>query len=136
MRHDIRPEPSRNHFVLGMQGLAPYWFEVDGAVFVSDEGVVSARIEAEYELRFTQRLILQPRFEMNAALEDDPEVGVGAGIGETELGLRLRYEVRREFAPYLGLIWRGSFGETRDLVEAEGGSADDVSLVAGLRFWF
>ena len=136
IRHDIRPEPSRTHAVLGFQGLAPYWFELDTALFLSDEGVASARLEAEYELRLTQRLILQPRLELNVAFDDDEAIDLGRGVSESELALRLRYEIRREFAPYLGIAWRASFGDTRDIIEEAGGSAEELSIVAGLRFWY
>ena len=136
IRHDFRPDPSRSHAVVGFQGMAPYWFEIDSALFLSEEGVLSARLEAEYELRLTQRLILQPRLELNVAFNEDPEIDLAKGVSDSELGLRLRYEIRREFAPYVGLAWRASFGDARDLIETAGGSAEELSFVAGLRFWY
>lgn len=136
VRHDFRPDPSRNYAVVGFQGLAPYWFEVDAQVFLSDQGDVSVRLEGEYELRLTQRLILQPRVELNAAFSDDAEIGVGAGLSEVDVGLRLRYEIRREFAPYLGVSWNRQFGATQALLVAEDRSIDEFAWVAGLRMWF
>ncbi|MEL7453853.1 MAG: copper resistance protein B, partial [Pseudomonadota bacterium] len=136
VRHDFRPEPSRNHVVVGFQGLAPYWFEVDAQMFLSDQGDVSVRLEGEYELRLTQRLILQPRVELNAALSDDAKIGVGSGLSEADVGLRLRYEIRREFAPYVGVSWSRQFGATQALLVAEDRSIDEFAWVAGLRMWF
>ena len=136
VRHDLRPGPSRTYGVLGVQGLAPYWFELDGALFLSERGDLSLRIEAEYELRLTQRLLLQPRLEMNAAFSGDRAIGIGSGLSSAAAGLRLRYEFAREFAPYLGVRWANQFGDTRSLSEAAGEDARRLSWVAGLRFWF
>jgi len=122
--------------VIGFQGLAPYWFDVEPALFVSDKGDISARVTAIYDLLFTQRLILQPRFEINAALSEVPQFGVGKGVNDIQLGLRLRYEVRREFAPYIGIAWQKEFGTTADLARAGGELARNVSLITGLRWWF
>lgn len=136
LRYDIDPDPRRSYFVFGAQGLAPYWFELDAAMFLSDEGNLSTRLEAEYDLRLTQRLILQPRIELNGAFSNDVEIGVGSGLSTAEAGLRLRYEFRREFAPYLGFSWERAFGDTRDFRRLAGESTDTESVVAGLRFWF
>ncbi|MCR9259461.1 MAG: copper resistance protein B [Pseudomonadaceae bacterium] len=136
IRHDIKPDPSRNYAVIGAQGLAPYWFEFDGQLFMSDEGDLSARLEAEYEFRLTQRLMLQPRLELNGAFSDDEDIGVGSGLSTAAAGLRLRYEITREFAPYIGISWNRTFGKTQDFVRAEGEDSDQVSWVAGVRFWF
>ncbi len=136
LRHDIKPNPSRTYAVIGAQGVAPYWFELDGQLFVSDEGDVSTRLEAEYELRLTQRLMLQPRVELNAAFADDDEVGVGSGLSTVAAGLRLRYEITREIAPYIGVSWNRAFGRTEDFARADGEDSDHVSWVAGIRFWF
>ncbi len=135
VRHDFAPGDDRTFGVLGVQGLAPYWFEVDAAVFVSDDGDVSARIEAEYELLLTQRLILQPRSELNFAAQDVAEHGVGSGLSTAELGARLRYEIKREFAPYIGIDWSRSVGDTADFIRADGGNPSSVSFVAGVRLW-
>ena len=136
VRHDFVSGDDRTFGVLGIQGLAPYWFEVDAALFVSGEGDVSARFEAEYELLLTQRLILQPRTELNFAAQSVPEVGIGSGLSTAELGLRLRYEIKRQYAPYVGVSWTRSGGETADFVRAAGDDPGAVSFVAGLRLWF
>lgn len=136
LRYDFRPDPERGHLVLGLQGLVPYQFEVDAAAFVSDEGDVSARFEAEYDLLITQRLILQPRAEVNLAAQEVRELGVGSGINDVELGLRLRYEFAREFAPYVGVEWERKLGATADFARDEGESVDDLFFVTGVRIWF
>ena len=122
--------------VLGVQGLAPYWFEVDVAAFVSEHGEFSTRLEAEVDLFLTQRLILQPRAEVNLAAQHVSSAGVGSGLNSAEAGLRLRYEVRREFAPYVGFSWQRKFGETADLARGQGEEPLRWSLVAGAKFWF
>lgn len=136
IRHDLRPRPDRSHVVLGLQGVAPYEFEVDAALFLSTEGDVTARVEFEYELLLTQRLILQPRLEINAAASDDRETGIASGVNTTELGVRLRYEFGRKFAPYLGVSWQQSHAGSADLARAAGAPTSLTSLVAGVRFWF
>lgn len=136
LRHDFEPGPSRTYAVAGIQGLAPYWFEVDGAVFLSEEGDLSARLEAEYEFLLTQRLVLQPRTELNFAAEDVPELETGAGLSTAEIGLRLRYEIDRQFAPYVGVNWKASTGETADYARARGEDAETLSFVTGIRVWF
>jgi len=136
VRHDFEPGPSRTYAVAGIQGLAPYWFEVDGAVFLSEEGDLSARLEAEYEFLLTQRLVLQPRTELNFAAEDVSELETGAGLSTAELGLRLRYEFDRQFAPYVGVNWKASTGETADFARARGEDTETISFVTGIRLWF
>jgi len=136
VRHDFKPDPSRTFGVVGVQGLAPYWFEVDAAGFVSDEGDVSARVEAEYEFLFTQQLILQPRTELNFAVQDVKKLGIGSGLSTAELGLRLRYEFVREVAPYIGVSWTRLVGKTEDFARDEGEDVSSVSFVAGVRLWF
>ncbi len=135
-RHDERPEPERDWFAIGFQGLAPYFFEVDAALFVGGSGRATARLEAEYELLLTQRLILTPEIELNFHSESDSAVGVGSGLSDLEAGLRLRYEIRREFAPYLGMNWEKKFGDTADFARGEGESTDDFQFVVGVRAWF
>lgn len=136
VRHDFTAGADRTFGVIGVQGLAPYWFEVDAALFVSGTGDVSARFEAEYELLLTQRLILQPRTELNFAIQSVDELGIGGGLSTAELGLRLRYEIKRQFAPYIGVSWTRSVGETADFVRAGGEDPGSASLVAGVRTWF
>jgi copper resistance protein B len=131
-------DSTNNRFfaVIGFQGLAPYWFDVEPALFISDEGDISARITATYDLLFTQRLILQPRFEINVAASEVREVGIGKGLNDVQLGLRLRYEIRREIAPYIGLSWANQFGDTEDFAHANGEDVDNLAIVAGIRLWF
>lgn len=136
VRHDVRPDPERTYAVAGIQGLAPYWFEVEGQIFVSTRGDVHLRAEAGYDQRITQRLILEPEVELNAALQDVPELGIGAGLGTVELGARLRYEIAREFAPYVGVHWERKLGGTADLARAAGEKTSAVSAVIGVRAWF
>lgn len=135
VRVDLEPQ-SRAHLVIGTQGLAPYLFEVDAAAFLSDDGDLTARIEAEYDLRITQRLILQPRGEIELSAQDIPEFGEGAGLSSVELGARLRYDISRQFAPYVGIEWQRDVGQTADFTRAEGGDPERTALIAGVRFWF
>ncbi|AQR60564.1 copper resistance protein CopB [Brevundimonas sp. LM2] len=137
VRQDFRPDgDDTTHLVLGLQGLAPYWFEIDAAAFLSTKGDLTARVEAEYDQRLTQRLILQPRLEIDASASDIPELEIGSGLSSIEAGLRLRYEFRKEFAPYVGVEWSRSFGDTADYIKARGGEADDTRFVVGLKAWF
>ncbi len=135
IRYDWEPD-SRAHAVLGIQGLAPYWFEVDAAAFLSDEGDLIARVETEYELLLTQRLILQPRAELEMSAQDVSDRNIGAGFTNLDLGLRLRYEFVREVAPYIGVEWQKSLGETGNMIEATGGDDDNTVFVLGIRAWF
>ncbi len=136
VRHDFVRGADRTFGVIGVQGLAPYWFEIDAAIFVSGEGDISARFEAEYDLLLTQRLILQPRTELNFAVQEVEDVGVGSGLSTAEIGVRLRYEWSRQFAPYVGVNWERAVGETADLARADGANVGAVSAVAGVRLWF
>ncbi|RJX68236.1 copper resistance protein B [Tsuneonella suprasediminis] len=126
----------RTHAVIGVQGLAPYLFEVDAAAFLSTKGDLTARLEAELDQRITQRLILQPRAELNFAAQDIPELGVGAGLDSAEAGLRLRYEFTREFAPYVGIEQEWKAGRSADYARAAGEDPSVTNYVVGLRFWF
>jgi copper resistance protein B len=136
VRQDFGQGPSRTWLDLGVQGLAPYFFEIDAAIYVGEEGRTAARFSGEYDILITQRLILQPELELRAYGKSDPENGIGSGFSDLELGLRLRYEIRREFAPYVGVHWERKFGHTADLARDAGEDADDVALVAGVRVWF
>lgn len=136
VRYDFRPDPERAYLVLGVEGLAPYWFEVDAAAFVSNKGDVSARVEAEYDQRLTQKLILQPRIEFDLAAQDVPELGIGSGLSTAEAGLRLRYEIKPEFAPYIGVSYERAFGDTADFRRAAGDKAGGLNLLMGVRAWF
>ena len=136
IRHDFQNGAERTFGVIGVQGLAPYWFELDTAIFVSGDGDISARIEAEYDLLITQRLILQPRTELNFAVQSVEALGIGSGLSTAELGVRLRYQITREIAPYVGLNWVRSVGETADFARIAGDDPGAVSVVAGVRLWF
>ncbi len=122
--------------VIGLQGLAPYWFELEPAVFISEDGDVSARLVSTYDLLFTQRLILQPRLEVNAAANEVREFGIGKGINDIQLGFRLRYEIMREVAPYIGLSWSKLVGNTEDMARAAGEDVNNFAVVVGIRLWF
>ncbi|MGX7926435.1 copper resistance protein B [Tsuneonella sp. HG094] len=136
VRQDFGHGPDRTYAAIGFEGLAPYWFEVEGALFVSNKGDFHARFEGYYDQRITQRLILQPMAEVNFALQDVPERGTGSGLSDIEAGLRLRYEVVKEFAPYVGVEWTRKFGDTARFARLAGDAASATSLVAGLRIWF
>lgn len=136
VRQDFRPQPQRTYAVVGIEGLAPYWFEVGAQAFLSNKGDAHLRLEGSYDQRITQRLILQPAAEMNLAAQDVPELGIGSGISDIELGLRLRYEFAREFAPYVGVHWERKLGDTARYARAAGEGASVTSLVLGARFWF
>ncbi len=128
--------PDTTHAVIGVQGLAPYLFEIDAALFLSQRGDVTARIEAEFDQRITQRLILQPRAEANLSAQSIPELGIGAGLDHIEIGARLRYEIAREFAPYIGIEQSWRTGEGADFARLRGEDPSTTSLIAGIRFWF
>jgi copper resistance protein B len=136
VRQDFRPGPSRTWAAVGVQGLAPYWFEVELTAYLGSEGRTHFRGEVEYELLLTNRLVLQPLFEVELFGKSDPEREIGAGLSTTEAGFRLRYEFRREFAPYLGVTWNNKFGKTADFAEAAGEDTGGARVVAGLRLWF
>ncbi len=135
-RQNFKPGPSQTWLALGVQGLAPYMFEVEATAYAGEGGQTAARLEAEYELLVTNRLILQPLVELNVYGKDDATRGIGAGFSSAEAGLRLRYEIRRELAPYIGVTWARKFGETADLAELAGEEIDDSQLVVGIRAWF
>jgi copper resistance protein B len=135
-RQDIRPTPKRNWLALGLKGLAPYFFDIDTAIFVGSNSRSAIRLQAEYEFMLTQRLILVPELELNLYAKDDPAAGTGSGLSTIETGLRLRYEIRREFAPYIGLNWTGLYGRTADYARTDGAKVYDTQLVVGIRAWF
>lgn len=135
IRQDFEPD-ARSYAAFGVEGLAPYWFEVEAHAFVSARGDLLARLTASYDQRITQRLILQPRAELNFAAQDVRASGIGSGLSDAELDLRLRYEIIREFAPYIGLSYSAKLGDTADFARAAGEDPTTTSLVIGLRAWF
>ena len=136
VKHDFKPGDARSWAAFGVQGMAPYRFEVSATAYVGEGGQLAANVEAEYTLRITNRLILQPLVEVDIAAKDDPDYGVGRGISGIEAGLRLRYEVTRRFAPYIGVVHERAVGDTADLRRAEGEATRDTRVVAGVRVWF
>lgn len=136
IRHDIQPKPSRTYATIGIEGLALYWFEVEGALFLSDKGDLFARAEAYYDQRITQDFVLQPRVEANFSAQDVPQNSLGTGFTDLEVGLRLRYEKRRQLAPYIGVSWERQLGGTARFSRARGDGTGGFSFVAGLRTWF
>lgn len=130
--------PDRTYAVAAIQGLAPGLFAVSAQVFASQTGAVSFRGEASYDIRITQRLVLQPEVEMNLAVQRDRDIEVGTGVRNVEAGLRLRYEITREVAPYVGITYARSLGDTARLRRADdpGGTIESWNLVTGLRLFF
>ncbi|MEQ8229878.1 MAG: copper resistance protein B [Rhodospirillales bacterium] len=136
VRHDLRPNPDRTYGVVGIQGLAKQFVETGADLFISEKGDVSARLEAEVDWLLTQRLVLQPSAEINLAFSEDAAIESGAGINNIELGVRLKYEFRREFAPYVGVHYERKVGATANFARDEGEDTDAVRFVAGVSFWF
>lgn len=138
VRSDIEVDslPGNNWAVIGFQGLAPYYFEIDTALFIQESGDSAFRFEAEYEILFTQRLILTPEIEINVYGQNDSLTRTGSGLSDIEIGLRLRYEIRRKFAPYIGVNWAKKFGNTADFSRLDGISTSDTEFVLGVRAWF
>jgi copper resistance protein B len=126
---------TRAHLAVAMEGLAPYWFEIEPSLFVSQDGDISATFTASYEMLFTQRLILQPRVEASAAVQKVERWGVASGLNTIGLGARFRYELKREFAPYVGVSWTRFTGEAADMARASGRKSSQVTIVLGLRLW-
>jgi len=135
-RYDLDSQPGRGWGAIGIEGLAPQFFRVGVTGYISGEGHLGAKLEGSYDFLFTQRLILQPQFEMNFYTKDDPMRGVGAGLSELDVGLRLRYEITRQFAPYIGVSYLGKFGNTANYVLESGGNPNEVRFVTGIRTWF
>lgn len=134
-REDVGGAP-RTWAAVGVQGLAPYRFNVETTLYAGEAGRTAARAKLDHDLLLTQRLVLQPKLELNLYGKSDPARRIGSGVSDLDLGIRLRYEIRRELAPYLGVAWRRRFGSTADQARASGVNPDDVQLVAGMRAWF
>ncbi|SPU47925.1 Copper resistance protein B precursor [Brevundimonas diminuta] len=137
VRQDFRPDgDDTTHLTVGVQGVAPYWFEMSAAAFLSTEGDLTARAEAEYDQRITQKWILQPAIEVALSASDIPELEIDSGLTSVTAGLRLRYEIRKEFAPYVGVEWTRSLGDTADYAKARGQDPEDTRFVVGIKAWF
>lgn len=135
LRQDLQPG-AQTWLAFGVQGLAPGFFEVEATGYLSDAGQTAAHVEIEYDLLLTNRLVLQPLLEATLYGKRNPALGVGSGLSSGEVGFRLRYEIRRELAPYVGLTWVRTFGGTRDLAASESEANGLPRLVGGVRLWF
>ena len=136
LRSDLDSKPTRNWAAFGIQGLAPLFFDLEATAYVSDQGHFAGRLQASYDLLITQRLILQPEAEINIYSKSDLGRDIGAGISDIDAGLRLRYEISRKFAPYIGVVYEGKFGQTADFAQNAGESTSDVRFAFGIRSWF
>lgn len=136
VRHDFADGPGRNWAALGVQGLAPYWFDVQATAYIGQSGRTAARVEFDYDQLITQRLVLQPNIEVNVYGKSDRQRNIGSGLSDIEAGLRLRYEIKRQFAPYIGVSWRRKFGNTASYSRAAGEDVSDAKFVTGIRIWF
>lgn len=135
-RHDEQPTPRQDWLAIGFQGIAPYFYEIDTAAFIAEDGQVNLRLKAEYEMMFTQKLVLTPEVTFDFHAKDDASRDIGSGLSSSEIGLRLRYEVTREFAPYVGVNWTNKYGKTGDFAAAAGEDENDTQFVVGVRSWF
>lgn len=136
VRQDIRPDSGHNWGVLGLRGLAPYFFETEATLFISESGETAMRFSTEYELLLTQQWVLSPEIGANIYGQNDRDTGTGSGLSDMHAGLRLRYEIRREFAPYIGINWSKRFGDAADFATDAGEEVSDTQWVAGFRIWF
>lgn len=135
-RHDLRPDPERSYALVGLQGLLPYWIEAEGQVFVSNKGDVHLSATVSHDIRITQRLVIEPEIELDLAMQDVPELGIGSGFDTLELSARARYEIARNFAPYVGVSWERKLGDSARFARLDGEWPSVVSFLAGLRLWF
>ena len=135
-RVDTGSGPSRGYAAIGLQGLAPQWFHVEATAYLGEGGQVGLRLQGDYDWLITNRAILTARVDGDAWSDDDERAGIGSGLADLTAGLRLRYEIRRELAPYVGVEWNGLYGDTADLARAAGNETRETGLVAGVRFWF
>lgn len=136
VRHDFRPKPQRSYAVIGVEGLAPYWIETEAQFFLSDKGDAHARLAVSHDMRLSGPLVLQPEAELNIAFQNVPQLGIGSGVERLEMGARLRYEFRPDFAPYIGVNWERSFAGTARAHRAAGEPVSAVTAVAGLHAFF
>ncbi|MCW8830932.1 MAG: copper resistance protein B [Gammaproteobacteria bacterium] len=135
-KHNSKPRPKSDWLALGFTGLAPYWFEVDAAVYIADDGQTNLNLNLEYEWMLTQQWVLSPEAEINLYSKDDDATEIGAGLSSSQLGLRLKYEIYRELAPYIGINWNQKFGGTADHARSTGETSSDTQFVIGLSAWF
>ena len=135
-KHNSRPKPDSDWLAIGFKGLAPYWIEIDAAAFIGDGGQVNLRFDAEYELMLTQQWVLSPEAEINFYSKKDTVNGIDSGLSDTQIGIRLQYEIRRELAPYIGVNWTQKYGGTADYARSNDEITHDLQFVAGIRAWF
>jgi copper resistance protein B len=136
VRRDFGGGPTRTWAAFGVQGLAPYWFDVEATLYVSNGGRLAARVRATYDVRLSQRSALTPEIEANVYSKTDQAREIGRGLADVRLGLRLRYELRRDFAPYIGVVWSRKLGRSAEFARAAGQDAVNKQIVAGIRWWF
>lgn len=136
VRQDFKPGAPQTWAAFGLQGMALYNFEAEATAFLGENGQSALRLEGDYDILLTNRLILQPTAELNVYGKNDPQRGIGSGLSNTEAGLRLRYEIRREFAPYIGVTWNRTYGQTADYAREESEDRSEARLVLGVRLWF
>lgn len=136
VRHDFGAGPRRNWVAFGVQGVAPYWFDVEATAYIGSAGRTALRLKTEYQFVLTQRTFLTPSFDVNLYGKSDVARGIGSGLSDASFGIRLRHEIRREFAPYLGVNWKRLFGNTADLARAAGDPVSERQFVVGVRAWF
>ncbi|MCU0074779.1 copper resistance protein B [Pseudomonas koreensis] len=136
VRQDFKPGAPQTWAAFGLQGMALYNFEAEATAFLGENGQSALRLEGDYDILLTNRLILQPTAELNVYGKNDPQRGIGSGLANTEAGLRLRYEIRREFAPYIGVTWNRTYGQTADYAREESEDRSEARLVLGVRLWF
>ena len=136
IRQDFKPGDPQTWAALGVQGMPLYDLETRATAYVGENGQTAARLEGEYDVLLTNRLILQPTAELNLYGKNDPQRATGSGLANTEVGLRLRYEIRREFAPYIGVTWNRTYGKTADYALDDGEDRSEARLVMGVRMWF
>ncbi|WP_236195486.1 copper resistance protein B [Pseudomonas glycinae] len=136
VRQDFKPGAPQTWAAFGLQGMALYNFEAEATAFLGENGQSAVRLEGDYDILLTNRLILQPTAELNVYGKNDPQRRIGSGLANTEAGLRLRYEIRREFAPYIGVTWNRTYGHTADYAREEGEDRSEARLVLGVRLWF
>jgi copper resistance protein B len=136
VRQDFKPGSPQTWAAFGIQGMPLYGLETEATVFIGEGGQSALRLEAEYDILLTQRWVLQPTAEINLYERNDDRRSVGSGLNDAGVGLRLRYEINRQFAPYVGVSWDRAYGNSADLLRAEGEDASEARLVAGIRFWF
>jgi len=136
MRYDLDSDPGRTWGAIGIEGLAPCFFEFAPTFYFSNRGFFAGRIEGSYDILITNRLVAQPQFELNLYSQSNPSRGIGSGVSELDTGLRIRYEFSRKFAPYIGFAYTGNYGQTAAFTRQEGGNPEDPRFIFGVRLWY